>query len=216
MNREEALALLTSGSATLRLAAARELYSSAGLQDLSAIDEALVHESDSYTRRALARVKVRLGPATSREGESQPDRLIDAAVRDEIRAQQLEEVSKVIIHELGPTVGFLATNASRELKESYETSDTRRLVERLQDYLGVLDELNVASAPPRYEEVNLSDVVALAVGDAELPEDQVVHLGRFDSVVTRVDPGRLRLALRNVIKNAAEACVGTGGSVVVN
>lgn len=215
MTRNEALAALASSSAVTRLQAARKLFSIAEPQDLAALNELLGREKDAYVQRALARVCLHLDDNLPAAEPTAGERLVDSVLRDEIRTQVVEEMSKVIAHELESTVGFLDVHAKADVGDDYEQSRTYADVQRLIDFLGVLDHLNVAARPAAHQELDLGDVVARSLREAHVPPERTLF-GTTETVVVHGDPRLLKLALTNVLLNAIQACEETGGRVSVN
>ncbi len=215
MTREEVIAGLQAGSAMTRLQAARALFAEAEPSDLELLDRALATENDAYVQRALARVCLQLRNELPDTEPATGDLLIDSVIREEIRTQVVEEVSKVISHEMESTVGFLNVHARQDIGAEYESSDTHDDIQRMIDFLGVLDRLNSAATPPVYQELELGDIVARSLREAHVPTERTL-LGTTESVVVQGDPKLLKLAVTNVLLNALEACEETGGRVTVN
>ena len=187
MTREEALAALTSRSAVTRLQAARKLFSLAEPKDLASLNELLGQEKDAYVQRALARVCLHLGDDLPTAEPATSEQLVDSVLREEIRTQVVEEMSKVIGHELESTVGFLNVHAKAEIGDGYEQSRTHDDVQRLIEFLEVLDHLNDAARPAAFEELDLGDVIARSLRAAHLPPERTL-LGTNETVVVRGDP----------------------------
>ena len=215
MTREEAIAGLESTSSVTRLQAARALFAKAQPSDLEFLDQALASEHDAYVQRALARVCLQLRDDLPTAEPASGDLLIDSVLREEIRTQVVEEVSKVIAHEMESTVGFLNVHARQDIGDGYETSRTHDDIRRLIDFLGVLERLNSAATPPVYQELDLGDVVARSLREAHVPPERTL-LGTTEFVVVQGDPKLLKLAVTNVLLNALEACEETGGRLTVN
>jgi len=215
VTREEALAALTSLSAVTRLQAARKLFSTAEPEDFPVLNDLLGKEKDAYVRRALARVCLHLGDNLPTAEPTTSEQLVDSVLREEIRTQVVEEMSKVISHELENTVGFLDVHAQADIGEGYEQSRTHADVRRIIDFLGVLDRLNNAARPATYEELDLSDIVASSLRAAHIPSERTLF-GTTETVVVRGDEKLLKLALTNVLLNAIQACEETKGRVTVN
>jgi signal transduction histidine kinase len=215
VTREEALAALASLSAVTRLQAARKLFSLATSEDLAVVSERLSNEKDAYVQRALARVCLHLGNNLPASENASSEKLVDSVLREEIRTQVVEEMSKVISHELQSTVGFLDVHAKADVGDAYEQSRTHDDVQRLIEFLGVLGHLNDAARPAAYQELDLGDVIARSLRAAHIPSERTL-LGTTETVVVRGDPRLLKLALTNVLLNAIQACEETSGRVTVN
>jgi signal transduction histidine kinase len=215
VTREEALAALASPSAVTRLQAARKLFSTAEPADLAVLNELRGNEKDAYVQRALVRVCLHLGDNLPVAEPATGEQLVDAVLREEIRTQVVEEMSKVIGHELESTVGFLNVHARAEVGDGYEQSRTHDDVQRLIDFLEVLDHLNDAARPAAHQELDLGDVVASSLRAAHIPLERTL-IGTTETVVVRGDPKLLKLALTNILLNAIQACEETGGRVTVN
>jgi len=181
------------------------------------LQQSLAAETDAYVQHALARLCLKLSDATREIETGDQDRLISDVLLDEIRANVVEDITQTIRHEISKTVGLLELHAISDVgREAYEKSAILRDVRRLQDFLDVLARLNTASGTPRYEETDIGDVVARATAFATLPEGVTLVVATTDPVIARTDVGFLCMAFENVLRNAAEACADSAGTIVVS
>jgi signal transduction histidine kinase len=217
VTREEAIESLTSPSAVTRLQAARALYDSAQVSDIPLLQRALTAEADAYVQHALARLCLKLSDATGDAAEGDEDRLISDALIDEVRANVVEEITQIIRHEISKTVGLLELHAVTDFgRSAYNRSELIKDVHRLQEFLDVLGRLNTASGTPKYEEADIGDLIMRASASVTLPDEVTLIFATTDSVIARADAGFLGLALENVLRNAAEACAESRGTIVIS
>lgn len=215
MNRQDAIRLLQSDVAAERLRAARELYGVATAEDVPELRERLAQEGDTWVQRALERaIDRRTHGDGSRSGSREWISLPEERALEELRAEAIEIVTKLALHEVRKLVGSAEVRASAEIK-NYATSRTYEALEKMKALLGAVERLNDAAASPRWSEVDLTDLVTLVIRD--LPESQVeVLVARTDPVTVRADPDLLRLALDNIVRNGVEACQTLDDTVTVN
>lgn len=203
MNREAALHLLGTGSALERLRAARALLSTAEVGDRPVLHRLRGAETDSWVQHALDAVLERLG-------DQAPQVVLEASppAQDEdwhadIRAQCIEHVTSLLVHELRQLVAFVEMRASREIAE-YKGGPTNQAVDQLREFLKALRALQTASSAPTRDEIDLTEVVHQCVtefGTASVP----VSPARSDPVVVQGDAALVRLALTNALRNAIES-----------
>lgn len=222
ISREEALAAILEPSSVERLRGARALAKSATHDDREALTRARRTEPDMWVRSALDQALARIDP---RKRNSRPEHVTGGVDRDEqrllsdVRAQATEEVTKALLHELGPLVGFIRRAASREVAP-FPGSETEQAIERLQAFLRAMRSLQEASSAPDLEEVNLTELILHVVAENPKPDRVEIRCARDDQVIVIADPALLRLAIANAIRNAIEACQQQvprrDGHVVIN
>jgi signal transduction histidine kinase len=214
MNREEALADLSSEHSERRLDAVRALARLARPEDEALLRAALSKESTVWVRRALERA------LTMSTSASLPEIEIDVGDDDPaVRKAHLvavREISKRLVHELRSVLGIVNYWASKEI-EDYGESRTRRHLDRLSTCLGAIDELGRASVMARVEEFALAPLIADEVEGAtqELSSSTEVQLVGPTELVAHGDPALVRLIVRNAIVNAIEASAKIAEPVVV-
>ena len=201
---------LSARSAHDRLKAARFLARNTDEADLQVLRDALRRETVSYVRaslelavkRASHAAAIAKGSAVLDEIEVPPD------VRRHIRNEATAEVAGRLLHEVASPVGLIASAAAREVPD-FENSSTKRHVDTLKRVFDAIAQLRSAVAVPRPEEFDLAELITELV--AEIIEGHSVEASLHGSrpMLVRSDPGVLRLALSNGIRNAVEAATST-------
>ena len=204
MTREDALIALSNGSSHARFTAIRELERLALNTDIQELLRAKAAETDLYLIRRIERLIVRLSVESSAsdiEIDTDPTPL---EVRNKLRAEAIEWVAGLLLHEIGSKLGLLASTVSKELV-NYTGSNSQRRIEHLQDAFDGIEQLKKATSVPQPVEMDLptfiKDLVELERNDKEI---DVSLVGRTPLVIF-CDRGLLRLALCNGVKNAIEA-----------
>lgn len=205
MTREQALAQLSSPSVHGRLQASRFLARNAQTSDLDVLRAARAAESSFYVRGSLDRAIERLTNASIAVAEHPVERVeISEASRRQIYARATEWIASLVLHEIASPIGLLAYEASREVP-NYENSRTRAHIETLQMTFSAIEQLRRASATPRPEEFDLSnmvrDVVSTEFADAA---DRIAMQGP-QPMLLKSDAALLRFAVCNGLRNAIEA-----------
>lgn len=216
MTADEVMALLSNGNPTERLDAARMLSELAAAPPLAEIRRLRKGESDSWVRAALDRAMARWEEAkgVSDVGESWIS-VAGAVELDDARAQAIESVTQLLIHEIRNLVRDITMSARADLGSAFESSPTNEKVGRLRDFLQTVQRLHDAAGAPRYVEFDLSNLIVEEIKNCNFSKDQIVTT-RSDTVIVKGDPDLLRLALQNVIRNAVEASETTGKQVILN
>ena len=209
MTRDNAKNSLSSDSAHERLTAVRFLTRDSSLSDLGLLRRTLDRETVSYVREALqVAIRRAVGSASEIPDTSLTGDEIPAHVTKHIRAKVTEEITGFILHEIASPVGLLAASAKREVPE-YEASTTRRFVENLKRVFGAIEQLKSASAVPRPEEFDLSELLCETVS-SELSDPRIdVSLYGPRPFIVNSDPALLRLVFRNGIRNSIEAVLSS-------
>ncbi len=207
--------LLQSENAVDRLRGARALLGKASGDDYAKLQELRAREVDSWVKVTLERVIQTTTRSRATFGDSDgwapPE---SSQLTDDIRAEAIQYVSSVMLHELRPLVGVVF-RATRELNEErFEESAAHRAISRLQEFLATMHRLHDAAAPP---EVVQFDLVQLLNGEVEAggyTAEQVV-VSRTDTLIVVGDPHLLRFAVQNCVRNAVEASLECPRPVVV-
>ncbi|TCW42925.1 histidine kinase/DNA gyrase B/HSP90-like ATPase [Phytobacter diazotrophicus] len=204
MTREEALVALTSENSHTKFKAVRELESLALETDIQELLQIKASESDTYLIRGIERLIQNLHSDNYVE-DTEPD-VIPQEVKKKLRAEAIEWVAGLLLHEIGSKIGLLASTISNELP-NYAISRTKTRIEHLQDVFDGIGELKKATSLPHPIDMDLptflKDIVELEMTDKDI---DVSFVGRSPLVIF-CDRGLLRLALCNGIKNALEAAI---------
>lgn len=206
--------LLHSDNSMVRLRAARALLESASPLELAKIQGSRARETDSWVQATLDRAiqNITAPPATFRDSDGlmplQPE------LTDDIRAQAIQYVSSVMLHELRPLVGDVYRAVRSMGASDFETSDAHRSIKRLQEFLTTMHRLHDAAAPPNIIQFDLVQLLAEEIAAGGYGESQVSAL-RSDTLVVLGDPELLKFAVQNCIRNAVEATPMDGEAVVI-
>ena len=210
MTRSEALASLSASSAHDRLKAARFLVRNATAADLQALRDALRRETVSYVRASLevAAKRASHAAAIARDPNVLDEIEVPPDVRTHIRNEATAEIAGRLLHEVASPVGLVASAAAREIPD-YENSSTKRHIDTLKRIFDAIAQLRSAVAVPRPEEFDLAELISEVVAEATNGHAVGVSLHGSRPMLIRSDPGVLRLALSNGIRNAVEATRST-------
>ena len=222
--RAEALELLASASALDRLRAARLLQHIATTDDKHTLERSLAREPDAWVRSALTKA---VRSHIDEQSEDAPSSYIEDSegLKKDVRAQTTQEMISMITHELDPLVGTLRRSIRDEIP-NFRTTDTYRAISSLDSFLAALSNLYQASNLPSLVDFSLSDLVfevtRTVLWERQQRKASSVPIGhaRRDHVGIISDPGLVRLAFLNVLRNAVEASDpddgGKGHPILVN
>jgi signal transduction histidine kinase len=200
--------VLSSGGSHDRLRAAREVALNAGPEDREKIVAALSGESVSWVRHALSDGLIRAsGGMPPLPVETTP--WDDSEPEDGAYARGLEDATRSILHEINPLLGLLRVSASREI-ESYDSSRTRRTLDRLLNLVKGITQLNQAASALARTSFNLPEKlksVCVSVSD-ELSFE--VQLAGPDPHIVLGNPDLIDLVISNAVRNAVEAQQAAG------
>lgn len=194
------LELLRSEKPSQRSLAIDRLRKEATAADLKVLRAAMQAETVPMLRRQLSHLVRALSHPIAKAPSEAPTLVATGEL-----GRFEDDVVHWMRHELEPGIGWLMLAASDEI-DGFEGSETRLAIEGLSMRLDSIEALVRASAPPRYEELSLSEIVQEAVRISGASEQRLtVDLvnDRPDSITT--DANLLRLALSNAIRNAVEA-----------
>jgi signal transduction histidine kinase len=205
---------LQSESANLRLEAARYLADHAGPQDEQPLREALARERIQWIRSALRRAITRLSPeAPSEPFEQSIDRDdLPAGFAAQVHAEALETTASQLMHEIEPLLGSLRVAAMEEIS-GFDESNTRRALDRLDDFLAALSRLRKAASAPRSEEFSLDEAIQRCIQDTPTPEGVQVQRSGPQPCIVEGDSSLISLAFCNGLRNSIEATVAVGGDL---
>ena len=137
-----------------------------------------------------------------------------------LRREASADLTAQILHEIAFPVGLIASAAAREVPE-YQTSTTKLYVDNLKRVCHAIEQLGSASATPRPEEFDLSELVLEIVQSEAIPRKIDVSLQGPSPLLVTSDPALLRLAISNGVRNSVEAVLAASThnephSIVVN
>jgi signal transduction histidine kinase len=211
LTREEALQALSAPSAHLRGQGARAIGDHGTSGDVTAIRKAIKHETVSYVQYALQDALKKLSHMSaplSDEGETFSE--VSAEVRRQIYGKAVERVTGFLLHEVASPIGLAMLSASREMKEGWEESATRRHLETSRRVFEAIEKLKDAAGVPRPQEFDLATLIQ-DFAEAEVPDavPWISPIGPKPFVISS-DPGLIRMAVGNGIRNAVEAVTLAG------
>jgi len=218
MNRERALIHIVHGSPHERLMAARELTRSALKADLPIIERAFRKETVLWTKTAISDILDRLRKSDSEKAEitdqnqGTPIDIPDAFVRD-LHAQAVRETTSLILHEVQPLFGRLAKSVRDEVRD-FPNSRSRQRIERLIKMLAIIAEIRSASTAPTFQQFDLEELVRTVCEDVAAGSPIQIQLAGRKPFVIVSDPGRIRLAFENGLRNAVEATAAASTEVI--
>jgi signal transduction histidine kinase len=211
---DEPFVLLASPKAIERLRGARMLIEVQSAPSMSQLRQLKSTEPDSWVKAALGRAISKWETAGNPRSEESWIS-IPALELEDIKAEAIQSVTQVILHEIKPLVADIHGAAKIEIGTEYAGSVISRRIERLKDLLATIRRLNEASTPPDWVEFDLADLVVEVISDCGFNRSQAIA-SRIDTVPAKGDPGLIRLALQNAIRNAVEASEDTKKTVIVN
>lgn len=203
MTRDQALSKLLSESAHDRFNAARALLKLAGPEELQPLLKARHAERDSYVLRqieaAIASCSKRVTALETDDLDQDEDESLSR-----VKADAIEWISGILLHEIGSKLGLIALSASREVP-SFNDSRTRRHVRNLQSIFDAIEQLRSASIKPSIERFDLAELIdEVASVENELQAADISFVGMRPLLVTS-SRHLLRLALCNGMRNGIEA-----------
>ncbi|WP_142118271.1 sensor histidine kinase [Arthrobacter sp. SLBN-122] len=216
MSIDEGFALLASPRSSDRLKGARLLAKSKDFSKLPELRQYERQEADSWVRHTLARVigKWQASTAIPDSDESWISPKAESELED-IRSQAIQNVTQTLLHEMHPLLADISAAVAAEISLPFAGSRSAAALARTTEFLQVIHRLYEASASANNEEFDLSSLILEVIHYCGYTEEQVLAT-RLDPVITVGDPGLLRIALQNVIKNAVEASEKTEVKVLVN
>lgn len=215
MTVTEAYKLLASARSLERLRGARMLVELDSSPSLPRLRHFRSVEPDSWVRAALDRaIENWEFPATAKKPE---EAWITATTYDleDTKAEAIQTVTQLFVHEIRPLVTDIMSAAKSELGASYPESIMAKRIERLKEFLATIQRLNEASTAPESFEFDLVNLVIEEINAGGFDSSQAIS-SRADSVSAVGDPGLVRMALQNAIRNAVEASEHTSRPVIIN
>lgn len=160
-------------------------------------------EPDAWVRKGMDRhLRAATPPSPS---EDEVDTPVDPETAKEIREQARGEIAELIVHELRHSLLHIELAAEGEI-DGFESSQTRHALDDFRSIARSLSQLADSSKGAQMVEASLADVVVEATADLMQSLWPPELVGPSD-VIVRVDPGLLRLALSNCVRNAIDASI---------
>ncbi|MPW11072.1 sensor histidine kinase [Paraburkholderia sp. CNPSo 3155] len=205
MTREQALSKLLSDSSHDRFHAARALMKLARPEDLQPLLKARHAERDSYV---LKQIEVAIASCSKRVTvlEMDDDDQDEDESLSRVKADAIEWISGILLHEIGSKLGLIALSASREVP-NFVDSKTARHVRNLQSIFDAIEQLRSASIKPsieRFDLAELIDEVASVENEGNVADISLVGMRPLLVTSSR---HLLQLALCNGLRNGIEAGV---------
>lgn len=186
-----------------RLDAARHLAHHADAKQIGLIEGALAVETVAWVISALKRALQRARPTDS-AATSSPRVDLSADQTAQIYSDALETTAKQIIHEIEPILGALRLSAETEMV-SFEGSDTKRGLDRMEALVAGLARLRQAASAPKLEDFALDQCIfAWIAEDVGQKPVGVLRAGPQETVVEG-DKGLVYLAFVNGLRNAIDS-----------
>jgi signal transduction histidine kinase len=213
-NTESLFRRLRSEVPTERLEAARYFAAHALPAHGDELREALARENVHWIRAALKRALARLSP------DSPADQAAPSLDRDDIPerfaaqlySDALEAAASQLIHEVEPLLGALRLASEREVAD-FDSSNTRKHLDRLDELLEAFSRLRRAASAPKIEEFALDDVVQRCIQEISVPEGVVIQKAGPQPCVVEGDTSLISICISNGLRNAIEATCATGGDL---
>ena len=95
----------------------------------------------------------------------------------------------------------------------FDESNTRRALDRLDDFLAALSRLRKAASAPKSEEFSLDEIIRRCIQDTPTPEGLEVQPSGPQPCIVEGDSSLISLAFCNGLRNAIEATVAAGGNL---
>ena len=194
-----------------RLEVARYLAANAKPSEIEHIQRALSVETVPWVRGALTRALQRVRPgnestayAAQASMPSSSTSELTARQTAQIYSDALESTSAQIIHEIEPIIGMLKLAAITEMP-NYAESETKVIIERMEELVEALSRLRKAAGPPKIEQFSLDLLIADSTNGEEFsPIISILRAGPQDCLVEG-DRALVRLCLLNGLRNSIEA-----------
>jgi signal transduction histidine kinase len=196
-----------------RLEAARYFAEHAIASNDTVLREALAKESVPWIRGALRRALAKLSPNDDGSPVWSVDRDdLPEGFAQQVYSEALETTTAQLMHEIEPLLGSVRLAAEREVP-SFDTSDTRRSLDRMDELLEALSRLRRAASAPKIEEFQLDELVQRLIQDVPDTAGITIHKSGPQPCVVHGDESLITLCVANGLRNAVEATVAVGGDL---
>jgi signal transduction histidine kinase len=205
LDRELARNQLRSQKVSERLEAARFFVAEGPGDQTDDLRKALHDEHDALVAMVLRRAIGLVVIADER------DPGVISSEASAAQAVAVEDLTRMIDHELRPILGSLRLRAAAELAD-YETSRTKEELDHLGDALDAFRRLGQAAKSPDFETFDAASLLEeLAAGTREKHNVTIGLVGKRPFFVTG-DRGLITFAVGNSLRNAAEAVISVRNS----
>ncbi|WP_081255183.1 ATP-binding protein [Pseudomonas putida] len=211
MTREEALYAIANGTSHSRFTALGVLERVALPTDIELLMKLQTTEADLYVKKRIERVVSKLHKNLPEKTEVDDD-IVPAEVKRKVRADAIEWVAGLLLHEIGSKLGLLASEISQDVP-NFESSNSMRRIEQLQDTFDGIEQLKKATSSPKPIEMDLSEFIRDSVEVERIGRDVEASYVGISPLIIFCDRGLLGLALCNGIKNAMEAAMSVRSEV---
>jgi signal transduction histidine kinase len=113
------------------------------------------------------------------------------------------------MHEIEPLIGGLRLAAEAEVKD-FDGSNTRRALDRLDEFFAALSRLRRAASAPKSEEFPLDETIQRCIDETPIPETIPVQRVGPQPCIVEGDSGLVSMSFANGLRNAIEATVAAG------
>ncbi|QUX93528.1 hypothetical protein CYL31_19895 [Marinomonas sp. A3A] len=183
----------------------KELKASLSKQELRQIaDEA--HTIDPpWFRNALLKA---VGVAPPKQIHKEQTEFVKGDVAynvEEIRSDAVAESIGEIVHELSPIIGSLEVSATEEVLQ-YDSSRTKKEIERLQELVEMFSAWRRAEQQPNYRIVNIHSLVSGEIQRViEKYTDAKIEINIEDNLSFNLDRSLTQTIILNALRNAVES-----------
>ncbi|EPA0111523.1 sensor histidine kinase [Enterobacter ludwigii] len=205
LTRETALELLSSESSHQRFLAVRMLEKSADSRDLITLIRAKKNEKDAVVLKWIDRAI---------ETCQKQDVVQDVSVNDvtdtsdflAIKAQAVEWVAGMLLHEIGNKLGLIAFYASRDVA-NYEDSNTHKHIANLQLIFDGISKLKQSATQIQIEQFDLHHLIVEMAEFERLNHSVEINYVGIRPFIIESGKQLISLALSNGIRNAIESMI---------
>lgn len=211
MKRVEALGLISSDQPHDRLRGARALQKTGRASDIPEIQKAMAKESVLWVKRALVLAVSAIENEQIKDTHVETSESIvdDTTLRD-IFLKASEYTLSTLLHEVQPKLGYIRAAALHEIP-NFESSETNKKINYLEELLLLLSELRKVSQTPKFVTFDLANLVDDIQAEFETAN---IQLTGARPLLVVGEPSRIRLAIINGVRNALDANSAVGDTVV--
>lgn len=218
MNRQQALDLLTSQSPHERFKAAHALSKLAIHDDLRILKQAKHSETDLYV---IKRLEVAISGVEQFIEQVEPNanqdnnEAYDGKLFEHAKAQAIEWISGLLLHEVGAKLGLASYEASNEIPD-YENSKTKNHIDNLLNIFDAIESLRKATNTSKAEEFDLAELIDTVIKIENTSKSVEFMVVGMRPLIINGNKNLIHLALCNGIRNAMEAILSLKGPLLSN